>query len=268
MEIKKRPTITIGVLLIIGLSVGMIVAYFIFRRRAERMMEDLIGNWKTGEIGSVGEDFQGLPEELLVKMRPESTDPELQELMDLYEYKDKGGETDEEGEFQFLSDEEYQELMETQYPNSFEAGKAEAAKESEDESSEKDTSYIDNSDIHYGQEILDTVVSKIEVGYKLPFFITYPLNAEITVTSPSVEDAYLSVGKDCSSAEETKDAMVDYIKNGKAKIITETREIQFYKSDGQLYAEPEEHIANALTGGYADFMVQMLSSMDGEENNE
>ena len=253
MKTKRSIFIIIAALILI-VGIEMTALFILFRKRTAEMIEVMVYDWKAGNIGSVGEDFREVPAEILAKMRPESKDSELQDLVDLYSYKGNS-EADSDGkeDLQVLSDEEYRELMETQYPASYEADPA---------AKEEDTGESYGS--WYGKDIIEAVESRIKVDYKMPAFIFYPLEVEFSVTAPSVNDAYLNAGKNCESAAQAKNAMVDYIRSGKAATITETRSVKLYKSGERLYADPEPDLANVLIGGYGEFMLQLLSEYEAE----
>ena len=93
-------------------------------------------------------------------------------------------------------------------------------------------------------------------------FSFVPMELELTVSAPSIEDAYLSAGRECADNAEMWKAMADYIESGKAEMLEETRTVKLHKSGEKVYPEPEPDIANVLTGGYAEYTARMLAEAE------
>ena len=267
MKSKKNALVIVAVLIAVVMFIGAAGVFLVPRLQAGKMMENLIAEWRSGRIGSVGEDFRDVPGEVLDQFMPEIRDPELEKLFELYEYRDsesgewfkifssnEGSDEDEESIVD-LSEEEYWEIMQTQYASVYEA---ELAEENENSDAADGGEYSDDG----RQRVFDAIQDGIEVSYELPGMVRFPIEMELTVSAPSIEDAYLSAGRDCADNAEMWKSMADYIESGKTKMITETRTVILHKSGGKVYPEPEANIANVLTGGYAEYTARMLAEAE------
>ena len=253
---KKRVGIIIIMLAAAVLLIGTTARSIMLRRQAAAMIEDVVDEWKAGKLGSIGGDFREFPGEVLSKIRPES-EKETEQLLELYgvsaRSNESGDASKEQKEYSSeLSDEEYGTLMKKLYPAYYETDQDE---EEEEESPEPDE----------GSSIYEAIKDKIDVSYKLPLMIKYPLTIEMTVSAPSVEDAYLHADADGGNVNDLREAMIDYLQRNSAGTITETHKVSFFKSDGRLFAEPNETIANALTGGYADLICRLMEELAEEQ---
>lgn len=267
MKRKKNALVIVAVLIVVVMCAAAAGVILIPRLKAGKMMENMIAEWRGGRIGSVGEDFRDVPGEVLDQFMPEIRDPELEELFELYEYRDsesgewfkifnsnEGSDEDEESIVD-LSEEEYWEIMQTQYASVYEA---ELAEENENSDAADGGEHSDDG----RQRVFDAIQNGIEVSYELPWIIRYPMELELTVSAPSIEDAYLSAGRECADNAEMWKAMADYIESGKAEMLEETRTVKLHKSGEKVYPESEPNIANVLTGGYAEYTARILAEAE------
>ena len=253
---KKKFGFIIGFMLLVVVA-GVGSYEFIARRQAGKLVDEVINEWKDGNLGTIGGDFREAPRDVQIKLRPESDSEELDRLLESYLSETPANKVEdhieENGDFSSeLTDEEYETMIKEQYPSIHESIKKEAIKTEIDSSEMSSDEYLD---------IYQIVTERLDISYKLPLIIKYPLQVQVDVTAPSIEKAYISARKNSSSIQELQSDIFTLLKDDSAGLVTASQTIRFHKSGEKLYAEPSKEITNVLTGGSIDLMDYLIDEI-------